>query len=52
MTETTISKKRLVNSFVSHNKISCWIFAKLHMRTLLMQELAYSTYCSLKHPSG
>jgi len=27
---------RLVNSFVSHNRISCWIFAKLHMRTLWM----------------
>ena len=43
---------RLVNNFVSNNKISCWIFAKLHMRTLLMQERVYSTYCSLKYLSG
>ena len=27
-------------------------FVKLHMRTLLIQELAYSTYCSLKYLSG
>ena len=43
---------RLVNNFVSHKKISCWIFVKLHMSTLLMQELAYSTYFSLKYLSG